>query len=67
MTVVAWYDYCLTFSRELIYVWRKKISLISILFCLFRYSVLLSAIPVILILKTPPIWQAATAHVDVPC
>ncbi|EPT03615.1 hypothetical protein FOMPIDRAFT_1115738, partial [Fomitopsis schrenkii] len=52
------YDYCLTLSREVHYVWNKRLSFISTLFYLFRYSVLLSVGPVMLITRPPLSWQA---------
>ena len=64
MPAVAWYDYCLTFSREVHYVWRKRLTFISTLFYLFRYSVLLSVIPVIFITRPPLGWQAPNAQVS---
>ncbi|EPS93452.1 hypothetical protein FOMPIDRAFT_1136111 [Fomitopsis schrenkii] len=62
MPVIAWYEYCLTFSREVQYVWRKRLSFISVLFYLLRYSVLLGTAPLVLITRPSLSWQAAHQH-----
>lgn len=63
-TAVVCYDYCINFEREVEYVWKKQLSLVSILFYLYRYSVLFSMGLVILGTQPPLSWQAPHSHVS---
>ena len=64
-TAIVWYDYCLTFDREVEYVWKKKLSFMTTLFFLYRYSVLLSLGVVVFITRTPLSWQTPHSHVSI--
>ncbi|GBE83934.1 hypothetical protein SCP_0509930 [Sparassis crispa] len=41
---LLWYDYLLTFSEEVQYIWKSRLSVSSVLFYVIRYSALLSSI-----------------------
>ena len=42
--VLVLYDYFITFTEEVDYIWRRKFSAVSVLFLLMRYCVLASKI-----------------------
>ncbi|KZT03571.1 uncharacterized protein LAESUDRAFT_337712 [Laetiporus sulphureus 93-53] len=52
------YDYFLTFSEEIRYIWRMRFSLTTVLFCLFRYPVLINTVLLVLGLHSWPSWQS---------
>ncbi|KZT03572.1 uncharacterized protein LAESUDRAFT_337767 [Laetiporus sulphureus 93-53] len=51
------YDYLLTFSEEVQYIWKSKFSFTTVLFCGFRYPVLLNTVFLILGLPSWRSWQ----------
>ncbi|KAH9836389.1 uncharacterized protein C8Q71DRAFT_708355 [Rhodofomes roseus] len=55
------YDYCLTFEREVVLMWRDKLTAASALFYALRYAALLNTILILLGYLSWPGWQ--TAHV----
>ncbi|PCH35337.1 hypothetical protein WOLCODRAFT_145771 [Wolfiporia cocos MD-104 SS10] len=57
------YDYGLTLGHEIEYVWKSQWSFVNILFYTFRYSAMLSTIPIILDVAHPTDWQNS----DVQC
>ncbi|KAF8420300.1 hypothetical protein L210DRAFT_3574716 [Boletus edulis BED1] len=48
MTIAIGYDYCLTFSKEITYIWKRPWTRVSTLFLLIRYVGYLSAFTSIL-------------------
>lgn len=52
------YDYCLTFSDEVRFVWKARPSVIAALFYVFRYTALFNTVFMILGLHAWPSWQS---------
>jgi len=49
-----YYEYLITFSREVHFAWRREFSYMSILFLLLRYTTLLAYAPTLLFTVNPP-------------
>ena len=43
-TVLLWYDFALTFTTEVEYIWRGKRSFVAIIFFLGRYGALIGRV-----------------------
>ena len=52
------YDYCLTLGDEILYVWRKRLSISTLLFCGIRYPAVINTVFMILGLNSWPSWQS---------
>ncbi|EED79241.1 predicted protein [Postia placenta Mad-698-R] len=52
------YDYCLTFSDEVRFVWNARPSVIAVVFYTFRYTALFNTVFMILGLHAWPSWQS---------
>lgn len=60
---ILFYDYFLTLGREVDYIWKKKLSFVSILFYCYRYAAILSW-PAIFFVTRPPLSWASHSLVS---